>query len=148
MRILPTARIEHRLPGRLRVRMPAMRGDLEFFSKLEEAFTRHPALGTVTVSPATAGILFEDIELGDSSFECLARDQGWFKVERSRRVRMEPNTQRQGSSANAMAALSEMRPSLAVILVALALSVIGVPSFSWKSRAISALVRCMTGVTI
>ena len=121
MRILPTARIEHRLPGRLRLRLPAMRGDHDFFSELEEAFAAHPALGAVTLSPATASILFEDIELGDRSFERLARKEEWFEVQWARPQRTDPGSTPNRPGANAMAALSEMRPSLAIILVALAL---------------------------
>ena len=118
---LPEARIEHRLPGRLRIRLPAMRGDAVFFSELEEALATHSGLGNVTVSPATASVLFEDIELGDRSFERLARAQGWFEVRAPKRQRTARQASHQAVAPGMMAAMREMRPSLALILVALAL---------------------------
>lgn len=118
---LPEARIEHRLPGRLRLRLPAMRGDTVYFRELEEAIATHPGLGSVTVSPTTASVLFEDLELGDRNFARLAREQGWFEVRAPAHRPTGRAARRDVIDPGVKAAMREMRPSLALILVALAL---------------------------
>lgn len=55
--MLPVAYVEHQVRGRLRLRIPAKRGDVTFFQSVVEALSRHPAVNELTANPLTGGIL-------------------------------------------------------------------------------------------
>lgn len=78
--MLPEAKIEHRIIGRLRLRLPSMRGDTEYFTELREALSDLPSTGVVTITPATGSVLFEDTSLGTASLRRIAREHGWFEM--------------------------------------------------------------------
>lgn len=53
----PAAIIEHQLPGRLRLRVPARRGDVSFFQGIVQALSKHPETKEVDATPLTGSIL-------------------------------------------------------------------------------------------
>ncbi len=53
----PRAHVTHRIPGRIRIRLPSMRGDYEFFGRLEKEISGFPAVKSIASNPLTAGIL-------------------------------------------------------------------------------------------
>lgn len=75
----PPAEIEHRLPGRMRLRVRARRGDDGFFRQAEAALARVPGVRAVRANPATGGIL---IEHGSDETALLAeaRERGLFEA--------------------------------------------------------------------
>lgn len=117
--MLPEARIEHHVAGRLRLRIPAMRGDDEYFLRLRNELSGLDAAGPVSVTPRTGSVLFEDTTLRPEALARVARQRGWFVMTQRRRgalaMPLLPQTLAglfRGSSAT---------PSLVAILVALAI---------------------------
>lgn len=51
--------VVHQMPGRVRVRLPAHRGDNEFFSQVEQQLAASALAERVQVNPATASVLIE-----------------------------------------------------------------------------------------
>lgn len=57
--MLPDARIVHRLPGRLRIRVDSQKRNGAFFSMLSNELRACPGVLDVTVSPVTASVLIQ-----------------------------------------------------------------------------------------
>ncbi|MGB5197588.1 MAG: HMA2 domain-containing protein [Candidatus Deferrimicrobium sp.] len=55
---IPSASIRHRMDGRLRVKIPARKGDPAYFSALAEVFSEFPGIRKVEVNPETGSALF------------------------------------------------------------------------------------------
>lgn len=55
--MLPSAYIVHQLGNRLRLRLPAHRGDQAFFAAAEQQLAACPAVAAVTANPLTASLL-------------------------------------------------------------------------------------------
>jgi hypothetical protein len=53
----PTAYLVHRSRGRIRLRVPSRRRDLDYFLALYEQLRHEPAIDEVTMNPVTAGVL-------------------------------------------------------------------------------------------
>ena len=53
----PTAYLVHRSHGRIRLRVPSRRRDLDYFLALYEQLRQEPVIGEITMNPVTAGIL-------------------------------------------------------------------------------------------
>lgn len=76
---LPAAEVEHRIPGRMRLRVRARRGDAGFFGRMEAGLARVPGVHAVRANPDTSGILVE--YAGDeAAVLAAAREQGLFEV--------------------------------------------------------------------
>ncbi len=76
---LPFAELEHRIPGRMRLRVAARRGDAGFFRRAEAGLARAPGVRAVRVNPHTASILVE--HGGDEpAVLAAAKTQGLFGV--------------------------------------------------------------------
>lgn len=78
---LPKAYIKHRMPGRIRLKIPAMRGNPSFFDDLTETLAGCEHLVQLNINSATASVL---IQHGDASFEAIAdfaADAGLFMIE-------------------------------------------------------------------
>jgi hypothetical protein len=56
---LPQARIEHRISGRVRLRINAKRGDSSFFQHAKAVLAAQPDICDVTTNPRTGSILIE-----------------------------------------------------------------------------------------
>jgi hypothetical protein len=74
------AEVEHRIPGRLRMRVRAKRGDAGFFQRVEAALARVSGVRSVRANPQTGSIL---VEHGGDERAVLAatRDQGLVTAE-------------------------------------------------------------------
>jgi hypothetical protein len=66
------AHVTHRLPGRMRLRIPARRGDPAFFARLVERARDLPALRAVRANPVTSSLLLEH----EGEIEPIARALG------------------------------------------------------------------------
>src|SRR5436309_2534469 len=76
---LPPAEIEHRLAGRMRLRLRAKRGDAGFFRRVEAGLARIPGVRSVRASATTGGVL---IEHGgdDAGILSAAKEQALFEA--------------------------------------------------------------------
>lgn len=54
---MPTAYVVHTLPGRVRLRIPAKRGDANYFEELRRVISGFPGIEVAAVNPLTASIL-------------------------------------------------------------------------------------------
>jgi len=57
--MVPVAYIEHRLPGRARLRLPSRRGEVPFFEKVVRELSRLPAIRELTATPLTGSITLQ-----------------------------------------------------------------------------------------
>jgi len=53
----PTATIQHQIPGRLRLRIPARRGDVSFFHGIVQALSKLPGIDELHAIPLTGSII-------------------------------------------------------------------------------------------
>ena len=60
---LPTAFVSHQVPGRVRLRVPTMRHQEDYFARLREQLASIPGLHRLTTNTRTASVLIE--YLGD-----------------------------------------------------------------------------------
>jgi hypothetical protein len=60
--MIPVAYIEHQLPGRVRLRVPSMRGEVPFFEKVVRELSQHPAVHELTATPLTGSIMLLYVE--------------------------------------------------------------------------------------
>ncbi len=56
---LPKAYIKHQLAGRVRLKIPAKRGDEQYFEELAEAFATCDAITQLQLNPPTASLLIQ-----------------------------------------------------------------------------------------
>lgn len=56
--MLPEARVTHRSKDRLRLRIPAMRGDAAYFRRVGQELASHWTEGRLEVNPGTGSVLF------------------------------------------------------------------------------------------
>ena len=76
---LPLGRVEHRVPGRLRLRIDARRGDTAYFDRAVAALAAEPAIRSVRANARTASLLIE--HAGDeAALLAHARAQHLFEV--------------------------------------------------------------------
>lgn len=55
--IQPSAFIKHQLPGRVRLKIPQKRGDINYFNRLEELFSDFLGINELKLNPSTASIV-------------------------------------------------------------------------------------------
>jgi hypothetical protein len=77
---LPVAEIEHRLPGRIRLRLRGRQSDAAFFARAAKALAEVPGVHAVKANPRTASLLLE--YRGDEEAVLgAARDKALFHAE-------------------------------------------------------------------
>jgi hypothetical protein len=72
---LPPAFVSHQMPGRVRLRVPTMRHQKDYFARMREQLASIPGLRRLTTNTATASVLIEyvgDLEALDQLGERLA----------------------------------------------------------------------------
>lgn len=69
MAVLPTAYVKHRMPGRVRLKIPAMRGDDAYFELLAETLAGCEQIRQLQLNPPTASLL---VLHDDAPFEAIA----------------------------------------------------------------------------
>jgi hypothetical protein len=55
--VLPEAFVTHQTPNRLRIKIPAKKGDATFFKGLKELLSGYPGIDQVQVNPVTGSVL-------------------------------------------------------------------------------------------
>ena len=76
---LPRAHVAHRMPGRLRVRVPSRKGDRAYFGRAAERLGGHHGVRSVRVSPRAASVTIEH-DGGAEAIARLAREHGLFDL--------------------------------------------------------------------
>ena len=84
--MIPVAYIEHRLPGRVRLRVPSRRGEVPFFEKVVQELSKHPAIHELTATPLTGSVTLHYLE-PLQPITTAAADQKLFETRR-----LEPQT--------------------------------------------------------
>jgi hypothetical protein len=74
------AQVVHRIPGRLRLRLPAMRGDAGFFDRLRADFDAALPDHEILVSATTGSVLITGAECPFAEVERIGREHGWFEL--------------------------------------------------------------------
>lgn len=78
--IPPAASICHAVPGRIRVRVPGMRGNQAWFDALCADLVRRPEFSVVSANARTGTILLRGRDLEPAGLAGLARTAGWFEL--------------------------------------------------------------------
>ncbi|TCU04849.1 hypothetical protein EV132_13831 [Rhizobium sullae] len=108
--MLPTAVIEHLMPGRLRVRVPDRRGDVSYFRSVVEKLSERPEIAGLRANPMTGSILIRH-EADPASIRAIATSSEVFDLQeasarRPRRVTDARNRQTADDGATASRASS------------------------------------------
>jgi len=82
----PPAEVEHRLPGRVRLRVRTLRGDAAFFRQVEAGLADIGGVRRVRTDPRTGSILIEHDRGDDTDVLDAARESGLFAVAQSCRA--------------------------------------------------------------
>lgn len=61
----PRARITHTLPGRLRLKVPEMRGRIDFFERVHAFLERQEEIESVLINPITGSVLITSADPAD-----------------------------------------------------------------------------------
>lgn len=75
----PIAIVKHQLPGRLRLRIPARRGDISFFQGIVQALSKRPDIQELDANPLTGSILIH-YSGSVQAITAAATEQGLFEV--------------------------------------------------------------------
>jgi hypothetical protein len=67
--------VEHAIPGRVRLRFRARKGDTDFFREVVKALSAHPAVDEIEANPCTGGVLVRH-SLSEQEFAALAGTMG------------------------------------------------------------------------
>jgi hypothetical protein len=78
--MMPAALIVHEMQGRIRLRVPEMRGEPEFFSQIENRLQEFDDIFSVTVRPMTGSILIEHDGINADELAHWARNNDLFDV--------------------------------------------------------------------
>jgi hypothetical protein len=76
---LPQARVEHELPGRLRLRIPSRRGDRRYFEAVGGQIATLTGVRSLRANPITGGLLIEHAT-GTDAIASFAREHGLFDL--------------------------------------------------------------------
>lgn len=79
--MIPVAYIEHQLPGRVRLRVPSMRGEVPFFARVVQELSKCPAVRDLSATPLTGGITLQYLE-PLQPITAAAADQRLFETRR------------------------------------------------------------------
>jgi hypothetical protein len=113
---VPTAFIEHLLPGRVRLKIPARRGDVPYFNSVAQGLASNGRVAAVRVNAKTASILV--LHTGDlDSIASIAAAGGLFDI-RPHEPALERNPSRQ-NPGNTNRRASKAFDPLAAMAVAL-----------------------------
>jgi hypothetical protein len=77
--ILPSAHVKHRIPGRVRIKIQARRGDVAYFTQVRERLSDFAGIHSLETNPITSSLLIRhavDLE----SVARFAEEQGVFRL--------------------------------------------------------------------
>jgi hypothetical protein len=90
--MVPTAIVEHQLPGRARLRVSSKRGDVAWFASVIGRLASHPEIDELSANPRTGSILIRHQEPVDL-LELLATESSLIEIANNpERVRPVPST--------------------------------------------------------
>lgn len=75
-----TAIIVHQMEGRMRLRIPEMRGETAFFQSIKEQLTEHEDIFSVSVRPLTGSILIEHDGLDQNTLGEWSKEKDLFEI--------------------------------------------------------------------
>lgn len=75
----PIATIQHQIPGRLRLRIPACRGDVSFFHGIVQALSKLPGVEKLDAIPLTGSIIIRHSGSAQA-IAAAATEQGLFEI--------------------------------------------------------------------
>lgn len=75
----PIATIQHQIPGRLRLRIPARRGDVSFFHGIVQALSKLPGVEKLDAIPLTGSIIIRHSGSAQA-IVAAATEQGLFEI--------------------------------------------------------------------
>lgn len=76
---LPTAQLEHAIPGRMRLRVPSRRGDARYFAYVAEQLQGHADIVTLRTSAVTGSVLILH-RSEPTAIAAFAREDGLFDL--------------------------------------------------------------------
>lgn len=76
---METAYVEHKIPGRVRVRIPSKRGDHQFLQTVHKGLSDHPDVEELRTNPLTGGLVIHHTGEAEDILE-LAKSLGFFEV--------------------------------------------------------------------
>jgi Heavy metal associated domain 2 len=84
--MIPDAHVSHRTAHRLRIKIPSKRGDVSYFSTLQESLSGCPGVGEIRVNSRTGSALISH-ECERKTLAEFAREKDLFRLKRSVRPR-------------------------------------------------------------
>lgn len=131
---LPAATICHAIRGRLRIRVPGMRGHDAWFQETTAAIARRPEVSAVSANARTGTILMIGRDLEPASLAELARSAGWFELEAPAdpRTGAAPSARGLAGLMLVLAAVQALRGQ--VMVPALSLAWFAVELLRWEER--------------
>jgi hypothetical protein len=79
--IRPSAYIKHQIPGRVRLKIPQKKGDLEYFGQIAELFADCPHITELQLNPTSASLLIcHEITADFLNIADFARKKGLFTI--------------------------------------------------------------------
>lgn len=75
----PIATIQHQIPGRLRLRIPARRGDVSFFHHVVQVLSKLPSIAELSAIPLTGSIIIRHSGPAQA-ITAAATEQGLFEI--------------------------------------------------------------------
>src|SRR5262245_29288629 len=78
--MLPRATLEHATPGRLRMKVAALRGDAPYFRSVIEKLSGQPGIAALRANPLTGSILINH-DTDVPSICRIAADRGLFELD-------------------------------------------------------------------
>lgn len=75
----PIATIQHQIPGRLRLRIPARRGDVSFFHHIVQVLSKLPSIAELSAIPLTGSIIIRHSGPAQA-ITAAATEQGLFEI--------------------------------------------------------------------
>jgi hypothetical protein len=79
--MLPEARVSHRTPGRLRIKIASRKGDLDFFAKLQKSFQRKLKFQEIHTNAVTGSVLIQDPDIDIGVISEHADEYNFFSLQ-------------------------------------------------------------------
>lgn len=83
----PEATVVHKMPGRVRIRVPARRGDVAYFGSVKDALSTLAGVEGVEVAPYTGSILVRGLAPVKDVIDA-ARSRGFFSVKEDKAIKV------------------------------------------------------------
>jgi hypothetical protein len=112
----PIAIVEHRLPGRARLRIPSKRGEIPWFASLVRQLARHPEIDELRANPRTGSILIHHQDPLDL-LELLATESSLIEIAASSPEDMHQDVPQTGALAPVSGFLNTTAAGLGILAI-------------------------------